>query len=52
MAKASSVRVPDYIPAEPDLLPSAVKQILMVTLAAGSIVMLTAFVVVTFIALF
>lgn len=52
MAKATSVRVPDYIPAEPDLLHPAVKQVLMVTLAAGSIVMLVAFVVVTFIALF
>jgi hypothetical protein len=52
MAKATSVRVPDYIPAEPDLLPTAVKRVLMVTLAAGSIVMLIAFVVVTFIALF
>lgn len=52
MAKASSVRVPDFIPAEPDLLPTAVKRVLMVALAAGSILMLTAFVVVTFIALF
>lgn len=52
MAKATSVRVPDYIPAEPDLLHPAIKRFLMVTLAAGSIVMLVAFVVATFIALF
>jgi hypothetical protein len=51
MAKATSSRVPDFIPAEPDLLPTAVKRFLMVTLAVGSIVMLTAFVVVTIIAL-
>ncbi len=52
MAKATSVRVPDYIPAEPNLLHPAVKQILMVVLVAGSVVMLAAFVVVTVIALF
>jgi hypothetical protein len=52
MAKAKSVRVPDFIPAEPDLLSPAVKALLQVTLAAGSILMLVAFVVVTFIALF
>lgn len=52
MAKATSVRVPDFIPAEPDLLPPTVKRFLMVALTVGSVVMLAAFVVVTFIALF
>jgi len=52
MAKATSVRVPDYIPVEPDLLHPAVKRLLMVTLATGSIVMLAGFVVATVLALF
>lgn len=52
MAKATSVRVPDYIPAEPDLLHPVVKRLLMVALATGSILMLVGFVVATFIALF
>lgn len=52
MAKATSVRVPDYIPAEPDLLHPVVKRLLMITLAVGSIFMLVAFMVATFIALF
>lgn len=52
MAKATSIRVPDYIPAEPDLLHPAVKPLLMVSLATGSILMLAGFVVATFIALF
>lgn len=49
---AKTVRVPDFVPAEPDLLSPTVKRILQVTLAAGSVVMLVAFVVVTFVALF
>jgi hypothetical protein len=52
MAKATSIRVNDYIPTEPNLLHPVVKRLLMVTLAAGSIVMLVGFVVATFIALF
>jgi hypothetical protein len=49
---AKTVRVPDFIPAEPDLLPPAVKPMLRLALATGSILMLAAFVVVTFIAVF
>ena len=52
MAKANSVRVPDVIPAEPELLSPAVKQVLRVVLAVGSIIMLVGFVVATFIAVF
>ena len=52
MAKPTSVRVPDFVPVEPDLLSPAIKQVLRVTLAVGSIVMLVGFVVATFIALF
>jgi len=49
---AKTVRVPDFIPSEPELLSPPVKQVLRVTLATGSILMLVAFVVVTFIAVF
>ncbi|MDO8296108.1 MAG: hypothetical protein Q7T19_06680 [Caulobacter sp.] len=52
MAKAKSVRVPNFIPAEPELLSPAVKRILQVTLATGSVLMLAAFVMVTFVAAF
>lgn len=52
MAKATSARVPDYIPAEPDLLHPTAKQILRVTLAAGSLLMLAAFVGVLVVAVF
>lgn len=49
---AKTVRAPDFIPAEPNLLSPAVRRLLQVTLAVGSILMLVAFVVVTFIAVF
>ncbi|HRD28787.1 MAG TPA: hypothetical protein PLO65_10855 [Caulobacter sp.] len=52
MAKATSVRVPEFIPAEPDLLSPAVKQVLRVLLAVGSTIMLVGFVVATFVAVF
>jgi hypothetical protein len=52
MAKATSVRVPELVPAEPDLLSPAVKQLLRVLLVVGSTILLVGFVAATFVALF
>jgi hypothetical protein len=52
MAKATSAPVPDYIPAEPELLHPAAKQVLRLMLATGSLLMLAAFVVVIVVAVF
>lgn len=49
---AKTVPVPDFIPAEPDLLPPVAKGLLMLVMAAGSAIMLVAFVVVAALAIF
>lgn len=52
MANSTSVRVPDFNPAEPELLSPVAKGLLMLVMATGSVIMLGAFVIVTAIAVF
>lgn len=52
MANSTSVRVPDFIPAEPELLSPVAKGLLRLIMATGSLVMLGAFLIVTAIAVF
>lgn len=49
---AKTVPVPDFVPAEPNLLPPVAKGLLMVIMVTGSVIMLGAFVVVTALAVF
>ena len=49
---AKTLPVPEFIPAEPDLLSPVAKGLMMLIMASGSVIMIGAFVVVTALAIF